>query len=228
MITVVLVGSESAGNVGAVARAMKNFELSELVLINPKCNHLDNESFGRAMHAKDILKAAKLKRFSYLDSFDCVIGTTALLGSDYNIPRSPLTPEELADKLKNFKGKAAIVFGRESTGLTNREISRCDFVVSIPASKKYSTLNLASSAAIIFYELFKKIAKEKTGQQITPISKKEKEVVLKTIGKILDKMEFSAPSKKQTQQKLWRHIIGKAMLTKREAFALLGFLKKVK
>lgn len=228
MITVVLVEPEKAGNVGAIARAMKNFGLEKLVLINPKCDHLSDEAVHRATHAANILKEAKIAGADVLKSFAYVIGTTALLGSDYNIPRSPLTPEELAEKVAGIKGNVAIVFGRESNGLTNEEIARCDFVVSIPASKKYPTLNLASSAAIIFYELFRTIGKNKSGTQITPISLKEKQIVLQKIDGMLKRMEFSVPSKRETQRVLWKHIIGKAMLTRREAFALLGFLKKFK
>ena len=58
MLAVVLVEPETPGNIGSVARVMKNFGVKRLLLVNPKCNHLDGEAYGRAMHARDILKAA--------------------------------------------------------------------------------------------------------------------------------------------------------------------------
>ena len=102
MISVVLVKPSHPGNIGAVARAMKNFGLKNLVLIDPKCK-IDEEAKKRAKHANDILKKTKVIKFEDLKKFHTVIATTAKLGSDYNIPRSPLHPDQLADKIKNIK-----------------------------------------------------------------------------------------------------------------------------
>lgn len=219
MLTVVLVGPENAGNVGAVARSMKNFGLKSLVLVDPKCDHLSKEALDRASHAKDILKKAKV--LDDLKGFDTKIATTAVLGTDYNITRSPLLPGQLA----GLRGKTALLFGRESHGLSNEEISRCDFVVTIPASKRYPTMNISHAAAILFYEIFKS---EKPTSHFQPASAKDKEVILKRFDDILDSMKFSTAGKKKTQRKVWKRIIGKSFLTKREAFAVLGFLRKLK
>jgi TrmH family RNA methyltransferase len=227
MITVVLTEPKTEGNIGALARVMKNFDLKNLVLIKPKCNHLGLDAKSRAKHAKDILKNASVKDFSYLKKFDYVIGTTAMLGTDYNIPRSPLTPEQLADKIYNVKGKIALLFGRDSFGLTNEEIKKCDFIVTIPTHKKYPTMNISHAASVIFYALFKKIGKENISEHIITATKKEKDIILKNINKILNKLEFQTKQKKDTQKIVWKRIIGKSLLTKREAYALLGFLRKL-
>ncbi len=226
MIAVVLIEPKTSGNIGAVARVMLNFNLKNLILVNPKCNHLNPEAIRRAKHAKSILKNSEIVDFSYLKKFDYLIGTTAKLGRDYNIPRSPLLPEHLAEKIKGKKEKVAILFGREDSGLTNKEILACDFIINIPASK-YSTLNLSHAAAIIFYELFKEQGKKELAKKIPSITKKEKEIILKLINAKLNKMPFATNQKRETQRRLWKRIIGKAMLTKREAFALLGFLRKI-
>jgi len=223
MITIVLVESEHSGNIGAIARVMANFGLQKLVLINPKCEHRCEEAFKRAKHAKSILQKAKISDFSILDKFDYIIGTSAIIGTDYNIPRSPITPEQLGAKIKNRKGKFALLFGREGSGLSNKEIQKCDFIVKIPSSLKYQTLNISHAAAIIFYALFK----EKGFLSIPAISSKEKEVILNKIDTILDRMEFTTPQKKVTQKRTWKRIIGKSMLTKREAYVILGFLRKL-
>jgi TrmH family RNA methyltransferase len=121
-----------------------------------------------------------------------------------------------------------IVFGREGTGLSNKEVEMCDFVVTIPTSVKYPSMNLSHAATIIFYEIFKAHGTGKIGEQIKIADKKTKEHLLKLINKRLDSMEFATPSKKKTQQVIWKKIIGKSFLSRREAFALMGFFKKFK
>jgi len=230
MIDIILVEPEKAGNIGAIARVMKNFEFSNLVLINPKVNHLDIEAVQRAKHGNDILKKAKVKDFNYLKQYDYRIATTAKIGTDYNIPRNVMSLEQFGKKLSEIntkKVKIAILIGREGLGLTNYEIKQADFTVAIPTSKKYPTLNISHSVAIILYEIYKNLKVEKDIDKIIPISKKEKEIILKKINKILNKLEFTTKEKKETQKIVWKRLIGKAMLTKREAFALLGFLKKL-
>ncbi|RLE44761.1 RNA methyltransferase, partial [Candidatus Woesearchaeota archaeon] len=155
-------------------------------------------------------------------------GTTARTGSDYNLIRTPITPEKFSEKIKEIgKNKIALVFGREDSGLTNEELKLCDFIVIIPTSKKNRALNLSHSVAILLYEIFKKSKARKIGKNIKAISRKEKQVILEVINNILNKLDFATKEKKETQKKLWKRLIGKAMLTKRESFALIGFLKKI-
>jgi len=227
MISIILIEPETSGNIGYVSRAMKNFGFKELILINPKCNHLDLNAMSRATHARDLLKKAKVEDFSYLKNFDYLIATTAIIGTDYNIPRSPISVEELAKKVSKIKNKIGLMIGREGSGLNNKEINMADFIVTIPASKSYPTLSISHSVAIMLYELFKYMNKERQNQHIIFASKKEKEIIMKIINKHLDKMEFQTRGKKDTQKKIWKRILGKSFLTKREAFALMGFFKKL-
>lgn len=230
MISVILIEPETPGNIGAIARVMKNFEFNDLVLINPKCKHLSKEALDRSTHAKSILKKAKVKKINYLKTFDYLIATTAKLGTDYNIPRSPVTPDQLADKLSSIslKLKIGLLIGREGTGLNNNEISKCDFIVTIPSSKKYPTLNVSHATSIILYEIFKKQDKNKSNSHIIPATKKEKEVMMGYFNKVLNTIKFTTKEKKQTQKTVWKRLFGKAFLTKREAFAVIGFLRKLK
>ena len=233
MLCVVLVEPETPGNIGSVARIMKNFCFRQLLLINPKCNYLDGEAYGRAMHARDILKkAVVVKDFSYLKKFDYVIGTTAALGSDYNVLRSPITPDKLAQQLSqrlgsNRKTSIALVFGREGTGLTSKEIGNCDLIVTIPASKKYRALNLSHAVAIVLYEMFKPSKSVKLTSHIPFASRHDKEIAMSMINVILASMDFAIGSKKETQRMVWSRLISKSFLTRREMYALLGFLRKI-
>ncbi len=227
MISIVLIEPEIAGNIGFIARAMKNFGLKDLILINPKCK-LDKEDLWYAKHSKDIVKKAKIKTVSYLKNFDYLIGTTASIGySDYNIPRSPLTPKQLAEELPKLKSKKiALIFGREGIGLKNNEIQMCDIIVAIPTSIKYKTMNISHAASIIFYEIFQSQNKKKITDHITPASKIDQQVTYNLIKKLCDQVEFSTVNKKKTQLNVWKRILGKSFLTKRETFAMIGFFKK--
>ena len=226
MIYIAILESETPGNIGAIARIMQNFDILNLILINPKCDHLDIIATARATkHAKKILEKAKIvKKFSYIKKFDCIIGTTAIQGSDYNIPRVAISPEKLISKIKNIKNDIVIVFGRESNGLTNEEIMKCDIITSIPSSPKYPTMNISHSVGIILYELFK----IKHKNEIELASKKDKEVIFSEINNLLNNFKFSTKEKKETQKIIWKKIINKSFLTKREMFGLFGFLKKLK
>ncbi len=220
MIHVILVEPEHPGNIGAVARVMKNFNAGRLILVNPKADHLSKEARNRAKWAQDVLENVKvLKRFPRID---CLVATTAKLGSDYNIPRSPLTPSQLAQNLGG--GDVGLVFGREATGLTNEEVKKCDFVVSIPANPRYPVLNLSHSVAVMLYEL----SKQGFEDRYEAASKKEKDIIMDMLNDIMGALDFSTKEKKQTQEVVWRKLLGKSFLTKREAYALLGFFNKVK
>jgi TrmH family RNA methyltransferase len=227
MIAVVLVEPEHPGNVGSVARVMANFGISELVMINPKCK-INDESRRFAKNANTILDKAKINGFSILGKYDYLIGTTSKLGTDYNIPRSPMTPSQLAQKLKGIKNKKiALILGRESQGLRNNEVKLCDFMVTIPTSRNYKALNVSHSLAVLLYEIFKEKNTKEMMAPYTPIGGKEKEQILKILNAAMDKMDFSTAKKKETQMKVWKRMISKSFMTKREAFALMGFLKKI-
>ena len=227
MIHVVLKRPEVAGNVGATARVMSNFGFSKLIVINPKCDLNSKEAQDRAKHAKAILKSAKIGGEELLDDFDYIIGTTAQLGTDYNIPRSPLAPKELATKLSKIKGRnVAVVFGPEGQGLSNKEILKCDFTVTIPAVPGKQVMNLSHAAAIILFEVFAVSKEIKHSDHILPATKKEKEYLLSLVDKLIGQVTFRTPREKETQKRLWKKIVGKSFLTKREAYALFGFLRK--
>lgn len=231
MISVILIGPENSGNIGAVARTMKNFGFKDLVIINPKVKVDTITSRKRSKHAQEIIKKAKIKDKSYLKRFDCLIATTGKLGTDNNIKRSPITPRQLSSliKEKNLKSKKiGLVFGRESKGLYNEELDLCDFVVSIPTDKRYFSMNLSHAVSVLLYELS---LEDKTYSKITDhfvyASKPEKEQIMKNLEKIFSQVNFKTESKKDTQRLVWKRIISKSFLTKREAFSVIGFLKKL-
>jgi tRNA C32,U32 (ribose-2'-O)-methylase TrmJ len=112
--------------------------------------------------------------------------------------------------------------------LNNEEIAACDFTVTIPTSKKYGTMNISHATTIILYEIFLTLQTESIISHINPISGKEKEQLLKILEDKLKKMHFNTEEKRNTQRTVWKKLVGKSFLSKREAYALMGFLKKIK
>ncbi|MBU0615187.1 MAG: TrmJ/YjtD family RNA methyltransferase [Nanoarchaeota archaeon] len=231
MIDILLIQPESGGNLGAIARTMANFGFSDLVLIDPKCKKDSKVARNRAKHANYILDKAKVKKRSYLKNYDYLIATTAILGSDYNIPRNPITPQQLAEKFSGLdikEKKIGIMIGRESSGLTNQEISLADFIVTIPSNSNYPTLNISHAVSIILYELSKEQYTTKITEKIKPAGKKEKDELMKLVNKRLNEMNFPTKEKKQTQKLIWKRLLGKSFLTRREIFALFGFFRRLR
>jgi len=235
MIQIVFLEPKTSGNVGAIARVMANFNFKNLILIDPQCNHLDEEASKRSKHAKYVLEKAQiLKTIQELKLIsDYVVGTTSVLGRDYNIPRVPINAEEFGKKVAEIERvspelKISILIGREGDGMRNEELEACDIVVSIPTSKKYPTMNVSHAATILMYELFKHSKKEKLGQHIKLAKKEDKERLLAIIDEKMQILEFTTDQKKKTQRTTWRKVIGKSNPTKRELMALFGFMKKIK
>jgi tRNA (cytidine32/uridine32-2'-O)-methyltransferase len=153
-IKIVLVETSHPGNIGAVARAMKNMAMDNLCLVNPKV-FPSADATARASGADDILANAKV--YSNLPEAiaDCqlVLGASARCRS---ISWPELTPRECAEKVIIHEpgNKVAIVFGRENSGLKNHELDLCHFLLRIPCNSEYSSLNIAAAVQVICYELF--------------------------------------------------------------------------
>jgi len=225
--TVVLVEPRYDGNVGSVARAMKNFGFKNLVLVNGP--EIGPEGRKNAMHALDIVQSAlRMKSFDeVVDRYDFIVGTTAKTGGDSNHLRTPVFPDQLANAIGK-KGKIALVFGREDYGLLNEEIDRCDFLLTIPANMEYPTLNLAQSAAILLYELSRQENREKTvGKKYTLLSKVEKEYMLRFYDELIDET-YDKEFESKLAKKTFRSIIGRAFVSGREAKTMMGVFKRAK
>jgi len=215
-IKIVLIEPKIQGNLGAIARSMKNFGFKDLILVNPKCK-IGKEARNRAKHANDILDKAKiLKKWPKLDT---LIATSGKTGNDYNILRNPISPRELKEIIPNKS--VGLIFGREDKGLTNEELAKCDFMVKIPTNKNYPILNLSMAVTIMLYEL------SDLKNEINSISEAEKNQIMKMLDKAMNKMDFASEDKKNTQRLVWKKMISKSFMSRREAYALMGFLKKI-
>jgi len=219
---VVLVEPKSPGNVGAVARAMKNFGLSRLALVNP-CE-LDETAKKRAKHANDVLKAAKtyksLKAATRRSAF--VVATSGIISrNDKHFIRHPLTPREIAWRAARVKGEVALVFGREDYGLYNDELLLADILVNIPTSEKYPIMNISHACAVLFYELY---LPQTTAVELIETSKLEKERLNRFFADLLDAVEYPNHRKEKTKI-MFRKLMGRAVPTKWEFYTLAGIVK---
>ncbi|NUM81866.1 RNA methyltransferase [bacterium] len=153
-VKIILVEPQTPGNVGAVARAMKNFGLSQLILVNP-CDYLSDEARWMAVHAEEILERAKVVTTleQALEGVALAVATTARK-RDTHFPS--FTPNETAERIHevNAKQSVAIVFGRERNGLLNEEIYQCQIQSSIPTFHAHNSLNLSQAVMVYLYELF--------------------------------------------------------------------------
>jgi tRNA (cytidine32/uridine32-2'-O)-methyltransferase len=153
-IKIVMVETTHPGNIGAAARAMKNMQLSNLALVNPKCP-VGERAYARASGANSVLD--ELTRFNTLPEAltDChlVIGTSARIRS---LTWPQLNPREVGEKAVALPDdqKLAVVFGREHAGLTNEELQHCHFTVNIPTNPDFSSLNVGAAVQVITYEIY--------------------------------------------------------------------------
>lgn len=149
-ITVTIVGAEYPVNVGHTARLLKNFGVKQLVLVDPKFDFRVAEVY--ASHGADLLEQAKISTLQQVrEENDLLIATTAIRATrSANISRSAITPEEAMEHI-GVARSAALILGRDTTGLRNEEIAICDFVTTIETRTSYRTLNLSHSVAILLY-----------------------------------------------------------------------------
>lgn len=220
-IRVVLVEPLNDGNIGAVARAMKNFELEELVLVRPCA--VGEEALKRAMHATDVLKNARtvFTDEEALEGVDFAVATSGVdTVNEKKFCRISMTPREFAEKVKTLEGTVAILFGREDFGLDKEMINRCDFLVTIPANPQYSIMNISHAAAILFYEMYatgvEKWAPREAGEV-------EREKLHEYFSILLDTIDW--PEHKKTKTKvMFRRLVARSVPSTWEYHTLMGVL----
>ena len=152
-ICIVLVEPEHDGNIGAVARCMMNFGITDLRIVG-RDGDWSEETRKRAKNAQEVLDGAKLVDTLERGVSDCsiVIGTSGKReeGEKTSL-RHFLLPDELPDRLSDVVGRVAVVFGPEGKGLLNEQLRMCDILVTIPTWEGYPILNLSHAVAVICY-----------------------------------------------------------------------------
>ncbi len=144
---------QSAGNIGAAARALKNMGFDDLRLVAPGTLN-QREAVAMAVHADDVLATAKTYPDLAAALADCsiTVGTTSRRGG-YRSAAQPLRDAALELGALSHSNRIAVIFGREDRGLTNRELKLCNRLITIPTAPEYPSLNLAQAVVVVAYEL---------------------------------------------------------------------------
>ena len=226
---IVLVRPQGMINIGSVARAMKNFGITELAMVNPAASPLHPDARVMAVRAHDILEHAVI--FSHLTDAiaDCtwVIGTTRRRGKGRE---GVIDPSQMASEVvdRARQNKVAVVFGPEDRGLTNRDLDLCQRLVSIPSHEQYRSLNLAQAVMIICYEIYRAIHHQ---QGATPrirrlATSEELEGMYYHMEETLLRIGFLDQNNPKRIMAVLRRIFSRARLNPREAKILRGICRQ--
>jgi len=223
MIRIVLCRPSHPGNIGSAARAMKTMGLTDLRLVTPE-RYPAKEATWMATNAGDVLEKAVVHE-NLLDAIrDC---TASFAMSARGRERSPqvLDVRTAAAKAVEIDGPIAFVFGNEMAGLTNEEMFACQHLVHIPASREFSSLNLAQAVQVVAYELH--LAVDPT----IPFARVEKQATVEDLEGLYAHLEeaavksgFMAPSSRLRER--WRRLFSRVPAFEREEVNILrGLLK---
>ena len=223
-ISFILHKPQLSENIGACARAIKNFNFKKLVLINPKPTFPNDKILATSVGAKDIIKQSK--NYDNLEEaiskIDIVIATSARFRNK-NVKHINL--HDL--KEINFKKKIGFLFGSEASGLSNEEISYANYTLQIPTNPDFKSLNLSHSLIIIAQYVSSIIKLRNTpfkkSKKIKSASKKEIQLMLSLCVKNLDEINFFRPKEKRPKMlENLRNIFYKMELSDKETRILSG------
>ena len=223
-ISFILNKPQLSENIGACARAIKNFNFKKLVLINPKPIFPNDKILATSVGAKDIIKQSKNYETleKAISKIDIIIATTARFRNK-NIKHINL--EGL--KKVNFKKKIGFLFGSEASGLSNDEISYANYTLQIPTNPDFKSLNLSHSLIIIAQYVANimrlRSIQFKKSNKVKSASKKEIQLMLGLCVKNLDEIDFFKPKEKRPKMlENLRNIFYKMDLSDKETRILSG------
>ncbi len=197
-ISFILHKPQLSENIGACARAMKNFNFSKLIVINPKPTFPNDKIFATSVGANEIIKKSKI--YTSLEpamkNIDILISTTSRFRNK-NIKHIKLNEINKID----FSKKVAFLFGPEASGLSNNEISFSNYVLQIPCNPKFKSLNLSHSLIIVAQTIFQFINVKKLkyfkSKKVRPATKKSIQAMINLCIKHLEEINFFKPEEKK-------------------------------
>ena len=222
-IKIMLTRVWSPGNVGSILRAMKNFDFTNIVSIN-QMNINQDETLTMCAGAKDHISYLRHSDNFAKECDECnvIYAFTARRRKFYKI----ITPEKMALEISQLpdNAKIGLLFGNETNGITNEEADKCDKLVMIPTSDKYSSLNIASASMIALYEISKKLVDiniDSNKEELINIT--EKEQLFKVIEQVVSNKLMGKSTNKQQIYDNVRHVFRRMNLNKKES----GFVRSI-
>ena len=196
----ILIKPQLGENIGACARSMKNFGFNNLNIVSPKFIFPNHKTKVTSVGAIDIINKTKIynKTVDAVGDFDIVV---ALSARRRDINKKHISMKDLIDILeKKINLKFGFMFGPESSGLSNKDLSYSNYILQIPTSQKFKSLNLSHSLTIICFEIFKLLNKssfDKKGKNLKISSKSKIYLVVKHLVKLLENKDFFLPKEKK-------------------------------
>jgi tRNA/rRNA methyltransferase len=212
-------------NIGSSARALKNFNIPNLRIVNPRCAWPNQKAKATSVGAKNILQEAKVFKSveESVGDLDIIFASTS---RSRKVNKKIISITEFTKKIKKNR-KIGIIFGPEASGLTNDEVNCADYLVTIPTNKDFSSLNLSHSLILFCFQIFQHFSKKKfnflSGYKSNIASKSEVNKFLTFIIKGLDKKGFLQPDhKRQSMVRNINNIFHRMNLSQQEIRILLG------
>ena len=196
----ILVKPQLGENIGACARSMKNFGFKKLNIVSPKFVFPNHKAKTTSVGAYDIIRTTKVFDNTYdaISEFDIIISLSA---RRRDINKKHITFKNFFEILRKKKNSnIGFMFGPEASGLSNQDISLSNFILQIPTSKKFKSLNLSHSVTIICYEIFKYLNKNlflKRSKEIKIASKGKVLSLINHLVILLEKKDFFIPKEKR-------------------------------
>ena len=196
----ILVKPQLGENIGACARSMKNFGFNKLHIVEPKINFPNHKAKATSVGAYDIINKAKVFNNveNAIKSFNLIVSLSA---RRRDINKRHISLEEFQKIIKKKRNlNIGLMFGPEASGLSNKDLSISNYILQIPTSTKFKSLNLSHSLTIICYEIFKLINKKKIKKNSSTLqisSKSNISSVIKLLVNLLEKKDFFIPIEKK-------------------------------
>jgi tRNA/rRNA methyltransferase len=227
-LRIILVEPHEAGNVGAAARAMKNFGFRDLWIAGTRPQRLDNVSEWWAKGAIDVLQSVRRvdTLAEALADVHLSVATTAVRGRQVYDQLTPIEVVRLAEEQLGDEHTLALVFGREEFGLSGAEMAMCQRTASIPTAPDYETMNLAQSVAIFCYELGKRTGSHPK-KSSEPAPGQLLHVLNTRIRALLEHLNFFGEKSPERMCAELQAMAGRTHLSTREASMLLSFVAHV-
>jgi len=218
MIRLVIVEPEGSYNVGFIARLAKNFLVDEFYIVNPKCNLEESKQFSAK--GLEFLERAKIVPTfdEAVKDVELKIATSSIADNKGDILRKSIRPWDLPRLIEGKR--VALIFGRESVGLTRDEIAKSDLLLFIPANPEYPVLNLSHAVSIVLYEIWRSRSENKpivSGEAISLIER--------YVSDVLSFLQSSEEDKKM--QIVLKRVLIKGVYDEEEARTVIRILRKL-
>lgn len=230
LIKIVIVGIEGEINLGFIVRLCRNFNVDELALVKPIINPWSDEVRRYAANGAIFIDSGKMRVYDSLDDALNGIGISACTSAVIDVDssdmlRKAIDLEDFVSIARNYDS-IAVVFGRESVGLTREEIAKCNLLVHIAANPEYPVLNLSHAVGIVLYRLYKTLRGRSLFNYIEKVDEEQISILERYIDDIVN-LIASDERQRHLFSITFKRFIRKAITSRQEAGLLITFIRRI-